>query len=207
MTRSGLVLILALLAVCTAPVMATSILLNGSFEDPQIAGNFYMCVAAPAGTCNPPYIIPAIPGWTVRQNGVDVVQGPTWSHDGTQGIDMAGTPGPGSLSQTLTTTPAASYTLSFWVSSNGGAIANSLTVDRNGTPLATISTPAQNTWQEYSFMVTGTGSDSLAFIGNIGGNAGALLDQVSVDIQAPEPATFGLIGAGLVLIAFRFRRR
>jgi len=52
----------------------------------------------------------------------------------------------------------------------------------------------------------GTGSDTLAFIGNRGGNAGALLDNVNVD-PVPEPATLGLIGAGLVFLALRFRRR
>jgi len=49
-----------------------------------------------------------------RLTSVDVVQGPTWAEDGIQGIDMAGTPGPGSLTQILTTAAGTDYVLSFW---------------------------------------------------------------------------------------------
>src|ERR1017187_3938908 len=209
--RSRIVLALALGAMCVAPIMATNLVQNGSFENPTII-NYYECVAAPSQTCATTYTIPAIPGWTVGGTSVDVVSSSVyggspqwWSEDGTQGIDMAGTPGPGSLTQGLTTVAGKGYTLSFWVSSNGGPYTNSLTVDWNGTPLETISTPAQGTWQQYSFSVTGTGSGTLAFSCPLATDAGALLDNVSV--TTPEPATVGLIGAGLVLIALRFRRR
>ena len=200
------------LAICVAPLMAANIVQNGSFEDPTIT-NYYECVAAPSQTCASTFTIPAITGWTVGGVSVDVVSSSVfggspqwWSEDGTQGIDLAGTPGPGSLAQGLTTVPGMNYALSFWVSSNGGPYTNSLTVDWDGTPLEAISTPAQGTWQEYIFTVTGTGSDTLAFSCPFGTNAGALLDNVSVT-TAPEPATVGLIGSGLVLIALRFRRR
>lgn len=207
MSRSRFVLISALLSVCAAPVMATSIVMNGSFEDPSITGNYYECVPAYPGACSGTTdVIPAITGWTVGLTSVDVVQGPTWAEDGIQGIDMAGTPGPGSLTQILTTAAGTDYVLSFWVSSNGGPYTDSLTVDWDGIPVATVSSPVQGTWQEHFFSVTGTGSDTLAFIGNRGGNAGALLDNVNVD-PVPEPATLGLIGAGLVFLALRFRRR
>lgn len=190
-------LIVAVLAVCAAPIFAANIVQNGSFENPQI-GNWFRTVYAGD---------PFITGWTVGLVSVDVTQGDIGqAEDGTQGIDMAGSPGPGSLTQTLTTESGAGYMLSFWVSSNGGPYTDALIVDWNGFSLATLSTPAPGTWREYSFEVTGTGSDTLAFIGTIDGLAGARLDNVSVD-PIPEPATLGLIGAGWVLIGFRFRRR
>jgi len=52
MSRSRFVLISALLSVCAAPVMATSIVMNGSFEDPSITGNYYECVPAYPGACS-----------------------------------------------------------------------------------------------------------------------------------------------------------
>ena len=208
---SRIVLALAV-AAGVGPIMAANIVQNGSFEDPTIA-NYYECVAAPGHACTGGFTIPAVTGWTVGGVSVDVVSSLAfggspqwWSEDGNKGIDLAGTPGPGSLEQGLTTVPGMNYALSFWVSSNGGPYPNSLTVDWDGTFLETIGTPAQGTWQHYVFSVTGTGSDTLAFSCPFGTNAGALLDNVSV-ATAPEPATLGLIGAGLVLIALRFRRR
>jgi hypothetical protein len=193
---------IAILVFCMAPIVAGNIVINGSFEENQISGNYYQAVFA-ADTIT-------IPGWTVGTSataGVDVVQGAGWwSEEGTQGIDMAGTPGPGSLAQTLATTSGAEYLLSFWVSSNGGPWDNGLTVDWNATQLATISSPAQGTWEKFSYQVTGTGSDNLYFLDNVAGYAGPLLDNVSAQ-AIPEPTTFGLIGAGLLLVGRRLRRR
>src|SRR5271169_2335956 len=116
--------------------MAANIVQNGSFENPAIS-NYYECVPAPAQTCASTFTLLGIPGWTVGGTSVDVVSssldtgghGPQWwSEDGTQGIDMAGTPGPGSLTQGLTTIDGMKYSVSFWVSSNGGPWLNSLTV-------------------------------------------------------------------------------
>ena len=202
MTASTVTRSIALLVLCMAPIVAGNIVVNGSFEAYQISGNYYQAVFAGDTT--------TIPGWTVGTSttaGVDVVQGAGWwSEDGTQGIDMAGTPGPGSLAQTLATASGAEYLLSFWVSSNGGPFDNGLTVDWNATQLATISSPAQGTWEQFSYQVTGTGSDTLIFLDNIAGNAGPLLDNVGVQ-AIPEPATFGLIGVGLLLVGRRLRRR
>lgn len=202
MSASTVTRSIALLVLCMAPIVASNIVVNGSFEAYQISENYYQAVFAGDST--------TIPGWTVGTStteGVDVVQGAGWwSEDGTQGIDMAGTPGPGSLTQILPTISGAEYLLSFWVSSNGGPWESGLIVDWNATQLATISSPAQGTWKQFSYKVTGTGSDSLLFLDNIAGNAGPLLDNVGVQ-AIPEPTTFGLIGAGLLLAGWRLRRR
>jgi hypothetical protein len=200
------------------PASATSIILNGSFEDVQIANNYYQCV----GTCTGSFIEPStyLPHWTVGLTSVDIVSSPLdtgghgaqwWSESGNQGIDMAGTPGPGSLSQIVTTGAGTKYSLSFWVSSNGGAKPDALVVDWNGSALTALplSTPAQGTgWVQYTFVVTGTGgSDTLAFVDLIGGNAGPLLDNVSLDVATPEPGTMVLFGAAAAVLALVRRRR
>jgi hypothetical protein len=199
MRCNGALAVLAL-GLCGVPLSAGNIVVNGSFELPQISGNFYQTILAGD---------PTITGWTVGGQSVDIVQGAGWSQLGTQGIDMVGTPFAGTLSQTLPTSAGFNYLVSFWVSSNGAAKSQSLTVQWNGSDLATVDSPAQNTWTQFEYNVLGAGSDTLSFIGSdIPGSpqAGALLDNVSVQ-ETPEPASMGLIGAGLVILAGFIKRR
>jgi hypothetical protein len=196
--RRTVLMVLGALLFCGLTASASSLLVNGSFESPVITTGFYQTVVGPDST--------TIPGWTVGLTSVDLVQGAIWAHAGIQGVDMAGTPGPGSLTQTVATIPGQLYQLSFWVSSNGGPFADSLTVKWDGGTLATLSTPAQTHWNGYEFNVTGTGSDTVSFATPITTDFGPLLDDVSL-VSIPEPATLTLIGSGLLLIGLRIRRR
>jgi hypothetical protein len=170
---------------------AQNLVVNGDFEQPVISGPYDH---VPSGST-------FITGWQVTAplsfQGVDVVSTRTgilgWVHTGFQAVDMAGTPGPGSILQDLATGPARTYSLTFFTSSNGGAKDDSLTINWDGDALATISTTAANTWVEHTFTVTASGTTTrLEFIGNLGGVFGALLDTVSVEDE-PDQDGDGII--------------
>lgn len=196
-------ILLAVLLLAASTVSAASIVVNGSFENPSIAGDaqFYRVVNAGAN---------AIPGWDVTGTSVDIVHtkgGSAWAQSGSQSLDLAGTPGPGGIAQQVTTVAGQSYRLTFWGSSNGGVM-NTLDVSFGGAAVAQdLSTPGLGTWQQYSYVVTAQSNTStLAFSTSQGGNNGPLLDNVSLT-AVPEPATFGLAGAALILAALKLRRR
>jgi choice-of-anchor C domain-containing protein len=198
--------VMAVVACCVSMTGAHASLINGSFEDPNIGNNFYVVV----GNGDP-----TITGWTVGGSSVDIVNkvgagNSNWANDGDQSIDLAGTPGPGSLTQFAGTTASASYVLSFQVSSNGGPYINGLQVFWNGSLLDTITTPAFGTWETKSYLVTATGaSTELTFSTDNASNQGPLLDDVSLTQAVPEPGSIIMLslgGIGMGLAAWRRRR-
>jgi choice-of-anchor C domain-containing protein len=61
----------------------------------------------------------AIPGWTVTRATIDYVAEPFWAPLRAQrAIDLDGTPGFGGISQTFTTVPGKTYTVTFELSGN-----------------------------------------------------------------------------------------
>ena len=97
----GLTLVALLFAIGTFPAFAD--IVNGGFEDPNISssGNYYLTVYSPNAdaVCSQTPSVQIITGWTVTGCSVDIVRGPSWAHSGSQGIDLAGTPGPGGVEQ------------------------------------------------------------------------------------------------------------
>jgi hypothetical protein len=201
-------LIALLVGIGAFPAFA-DIVNNGGFEAQDISHtNYYVTVsAASAPECgaagNP--TLPSLTGWTVTGCSVDIVNGPSWAHTGSQAIDLVGSPGPGGIEQSISTTPGAYYNFSFWASSNGGAITNGLDVGWNGVNIAIVSTPAQGQWTPFSYRVQATGSSTVISLSSpLGGDAGPLVDDVSV----PEPSSLFGLGAGLALslgLALRLR--
>jgi choice-of-anchor C domain-containing protein len=200
-------LLSALLGICIfmMPVYSfaavSNLVANGDFELPQITGNYYQTVIAGESY---------LTDWTIGGNSIDIVQGGLWMHTGTQAIDLAGTPGPGSVSQFISTNPGGSYMLSFFVSSNadqGSPFANSLNVYWGGTLLATISSPVRGRWDAYSFIVTGAAQPrELKFATDITSNQGPLLDTVRLE-AVPIPGAVWLLGSGLMGLVIIGRRR
>jgi hypothetical protein len=183
--------LLALLFVIgTLPAFAD--IVNGGFEDPNI-GVFYRTVYGGDST--------GIPGWLVTGDSVDIVntvEGPSWAHTGRQAIDLAGTPGPGGVEQSIDTILGTYYTFSFWASSNGGPYPGGLLVGWNGVTIDTVDTPAQGTWERHAYTVVGTGGPTLFSLSTpISTNQGPLVDDVNVHV--PEPGSLWGLGAGLAL--------
>lgn len=189
---------------------SANLIQNGSFEsldDGNLDQVFYETVNPGETT---------ILNWTVSGNvtrSVDVVREGTiassadWAQDGQYAIDMAGTPGPASLSQGVSAAVVGqAYLLTFWTSSNGSSITGGIDVFWNNLNLLTsaIVSPSQGTWAQHSFTVYGTaGLDVLRFQDLMGGNQGVLLDNVSLTAVPVPPAAllFGSVLFGFAVVA------
>lgn len=193
--------VMALVAL-TGQAASASIVVNGDFEMPQITSAFQ--VASSGSTL--------ITGWTVSapsvDQGVDLVStvaGQFYANTGRQAIDLAGTPGRGSISQDLATDAGSLYELSFFLSSNGGTMVSGVTVLWDGVEVATLDSPEYGTWTQFTYQVSAIDAAStLTFRGNVDGFGGSLVDTVSVtEIPAPSAAAMATV---LMLGAARRRR-
>jgi choice-of-anchor C domain-containing protein len=191
----------ALIAISGVAANASSnLVINGSFEAFTDGNpvNGYKVVSASST---------ALTGWTVGGTSVDVINGNFGAITGNS-IDMLGSPGPGSLSQSLTTSANTHYVLSFDLRANtAGLDDGTLNVDFGSgvhkTFLGTTGTPVH-----YSFDVLATSESTLLTFasGNTPKNGGSVLDNVSVT-AVPEPETYAMLLAGLGLMAGIARRR
>ena len=72
-----------------------------------------------------------IDNWAVGGTSVDTVSVASLVHSGTYALDLAGTPGPGSVTQTLAVTNGLTYRVYFWAR-GGGGVNNDLDVSAQG---------------------------------------------------------------------------
>jgi hypothetical protein len=180
---------------------AQELIQNGSFENPVIAAPFQTVNAGQT----------TIQFWNVGRTSVDIVSttfNPAFpSRDGNQHIDLAGSPGPGLISQFFGTTSGETYRVRFSASSNGSAQLFELWWQ--GSAITTPLAPAQGTWQDYEFMLFATMPGGMIGFGSTPGNntnQGPLVDNVSVQL-VPEPATLIACGFGIVGAISRRRAR
>jgi len=191
------------LMLAALPVGAeAAILVNGSFEQgPASVGRF---VTYSSGST-------AITGWTVTGGSVDLI-GSYWnSSDGARSLDMSGN-SPGTILQTLATTPGQRYRLSFDVSSNPDEpnLKTMQVVFGSAPALNVVSPPVRRplTWVTVSRVFTAaSASTDLSFQSTFGGPWGVALDNVSVSAVVPEPASWALLIAGFGLVGAMMRRR
>lgn len=185
-----------------------SLVVNGSFETPVIAGS--CCNTVPPDE---------LPGWTATPN-VNVVTGSFAStngnlaYQGTQYLDLVGQGGMGSISQNLATSAGQIYTLSFAYSRNlfnPSITSASAEVLLNGVLFAIVThnsgTNANLDWQIFSRNFTATGATTTLTFNNLTGgvNEGILLDAISV-APVPEPATWAMMLLGFFGIGAVVRR-
>ena len=165
------------------PANAASIVTNGGFE----TGDFTGWVINPVSY--PMYIVtsPVSGGQFAAQIA---------------GFDF----GPDTLSQTLTTTAAQNYNLSFDLWQDQG-IPNGFSVAWNGNTIFT-ETDISHSYLTYSFNVVGTGSDDLLFTA-YNNPAFTYLDNVSVSAVSavPEASTWTIMIVGFAGFGFIAYRR
>jgi len=156
---------------------------NGSFEDGTDPASFLVVNAG----------APDISDWTVT-GGVDYI-GSLWtSSDGNRSIDLDGTPGPGGISQAITTIPGVTYSVMFDLAGNpeGGAAEKCLTVQAaNDSKSYCFNTQNLSTtdmgWRTETFTFTATSaSTTLSFDSNAQGQSyfGPALDNVRMSYKS-----------------------
>lgn len=143
-----------------------------------------------------------ITGWTVGEISVDIIKVPGYGAINSFSIDLAGSPGPGSLSQSFNAILGTTYTLNWDLSENGGT---ALTVDFLGN--TTVYATGTVGPQSLSYVAQSTQSYELKFTSG-SGNGGPVLDNIVVEAMAvPEPGTAALVLASLGMVGWQSRRR
>ena len=151
-------------------------------------------------------------GWTIGGT-VDLVNTYWAPASGSYSLDLNGG-GAGSISQSFATVVGQTYNVSFSLAGNPEGGGNkffyasvtapvTFTFDIDGKTVANMG------WVRKSFSFVATsGTSTLSFVGDpYHSYYGAALDDISVIAAVPEPATYGMLLAGLVMVGGWARRR
>jgi len=202
-----LAFIIAVCALIAVPVRADMIL-NGSFEegDSIPAGSFL--------TLNPGS--EAIDDWTVIGKGVKVIDyiGGYWqAADGVRSLDLNGNPGPGGVTQVISTNIDDTYLVTFSMAGNpdGGPVIKTMDVSAIGTTTQTATFTFNTTgksktnmgWTQYDWtFVADADLTTLQFMSTTGTAYGPALDMVSV-VPIPAAVLIGMLGLGVAGLKLR----
>jgi PEP-CTERM motif len=186
-----LVALVVALLVSAPQTFAQNLVTNGSFESGDLSG------------------------WGGDQLGVGVETGAFYQYSGAQDgqfYAIFGAVGSdGSISQTIADTAGAQYTFSFWFNAVGDNPSD-FSASWDGTQLLSLTNPTTGgVWTQFTFQVTGTGSDTITFAGR-DDPAWMALDNVSLTQNSttgttPEPSSFLLMGSGVLALGGAIRRK
>lgn len=144
--------------------------------------------------------------------GQDTNPGP---HGGTQSLYLGnnGAAGLGTISQSIATDAATTYTLSFWLANSTyqeAAAPNEFKVTWNGETLLDLSNVGAFAYTNYTFDVVGAANSSLLAFSDIQSPSAWNLDDVNVGVAVaavPEPSTYALMLTSLSVVGLVARRR
>jgi hypothetical protein len=142
--------------------------------------------------------------WTVT-GGVDLIRN-NYGAINDVSIDLPGTPGPDSISQSVNAMAGMTYTLSFDLSMNppGSQLDVTLgSVTQSYTPNADGS--VQHISLSWTAATTGAALLSLGTMSS--SNQGPVIDNIMLTAAVPEPETYALMLAGLTAVGFVAGRR
>lgn len=171
----------------------TNLVVNGDFEL-YSSGNLsagYLTVAAGSTV---------IDGWTVQGASVDLIQGNYGAISGVS-IDLAGSPGPGSIFQDILVEANKTYRLSWDYFRNG--VGTPLTVEfgTNSAAIYSTSNLTSPTTGQLSFSSTTAGFATVKFSSGAG-SFGPTIDNIIVT-TVPNPSSLALFALGLVGLIWR----
>lgn len=151
----------------------------------------------------------ALSPWTIGDTSVDLVNGGQHGAISGVSVDLAGTPGPGSISRSFAAIAGYTYTLTFDLFKNGAG--DILTVEL-GSSTGTFPVVSSVTSQQMSWVagITGTASVKFSSIGSSSGqytnSFGPVIDNVILT-AVPEPGAYAMMLAGLAVVGFVTTRR
>ncbi len=186
------ILLASFLCVFSWQAQAANIVVNGSFENPDIK----------PGTWT---VLPSLAGWTTGGAGIEIrdnVAGKAYEGHQFAELDSHGENSNSSISQTLSTAVGQMYALSFAYSPRIWQLesTNGISVFWNGVLLDSVSGAGSKVhdWTIYSFMVEAIGNDVLKFAA-IGkeDTLGGSLDAIKVK-AVPIPAAALLFAPALL---------
>ena len=183
------------LGLAAGGAQAQNLLADGDFENfaGQVANGDYTTVFAP-GTLG---------AWTVGDTSVDLVRN-AYGAINNISVDLSGTPGPGSISQSFMAQAGYSYQLSFDYYKNTPG--TDLGVNFAG-QASTYGPAMAVTSVTLMWTADASGTQWVTFSGGEG-VTGPTLDNVMLTVTAvPEPSALALMLAGIGAIGFVARRR
>jgi len=191
----------AVLALAGSGASHANLISNGGFESGSFAGwttNSLACSGVGATA------ILAVPGCY----GIDSDPG---THSGSNAAYLGTYGGGGSISQIISTITGQMYTVNFFLA-NGSyqnlSVPNDFLVQWNGgTTLMHLNNAPAAGFASYTFSALATsGTSSLSFT-NQQNPSYWVLDDVSVNSSVPEPSALGILGLGLIGLAFIRRKQ
>jgi hypothetical protein len=203
----------AAIALAAAPA-ASAAIINGSFE----TGSF---VNQGSDTMSPGVGSTVITGWTIVTDTIAWI-GPSnpfslAASNGDYFLDLTNyEPGPpfGGVSQSITTTPGATYLLTFDLgSSSRWGLPSSLNVTAGSSSQTFTSTlTAINNWEPHNLSFVASGASTLITLQGVGGLNYIGVDNVDVSLAdgtggVPEPGAWSMMILGFGAVGYILRRR
>jgi hypothetical protein len=200
-------LTLLALTLLSSVASASPLVVNGGFDTGSFSG-----WTVTGGPCE--FVLTSIASQSTC-TGVDAGTDPG-AYSGTYAAYLGQSGSPGSISQTIATTPGTSYDLQFFLANTsytplGGTTPNQFEVLWNGGAVLEETNLPVSGYQEYNLLETATGASTTLEFDAQQNPAYFVLDDISVTdpppSPTPEPASLALFGGGLAVIRMRRRHK